>query len=404
MHSNIWKLNCIAGSIGSVIFISVVVPFWHGNGLTLHQIFLLQSAFGFALVTSQIPTGYLSDIWGRKNVIVTGMFLLLLSMIVQAVSWTFVGFFFAEVLRGFGLSFLSGTWEALLYESMHAAKQRRTYRDLIGYQLFLRYGFEALSSILGGLLAMHSLRMPVYASIVPFVFGFFISLFLQEVPREARVKQTHTKAIGQVLLYTFVLHGEIRSIMLLHSIVSSSTLLLFWFTQPYQTFVGLPLGLFGITYAVIVGFGAFASRSVHALEHRVSDKTLLLIICGLVAMSYLFLGVIHSLWGLCFFLTARIAYGLISPLTNDVLNRMTPSSMRATTMSFRSSITSLFFAVMSPIAGYLADAFTLNQAILFSGLGISALLFMQLIAMRSYWKHIPQPQRVQQHPEYGIIP
>ncbi len=382
MHSNIWKLNCIAGSIGSVIFISVVVPFWQSNGLTLHQIFLLQSAFGFALVLSQIPTGYLSDVWGRKNVIVTGMFLLLLSMVAQAMSWTFSGFLVAEALRGFGLSFLSGTVEAMLYESMHTTPGQRTYRDLIGSQMFLRYGFEAITSVFGGFLAVYGLRIPVVASIAPFAFGFVVALSLKELPLRARIKQAHSKAIVNVFRYTLFRHGEIRSIMLLHSTVSASTLLIFWFTQPYQSLVGLPLGLFGITYATIVGFGAVASRYVHVLEKHVSDKALLCIICGMVAGSYLFLGSVLSWWGLVFFLVARIAYGLISPLTNDVLNRMTPAHMRATALSLRSSITSLLFACLSPIAGYLTDAYTLNQAIFITGCGITALLLLQLFSMR----------------------
>ena len=50
------------------------------------------------------------------------------------------------------------------------------------------------------------------------------------------------------------------------------------------------------------------------------------------------------------------------------MNRYTPSEMRATVMSIRSFIIRGLFASTSPIFGYIADIYSLQQAFFLSGI------------------------------------
>ena len=50
------------------LIMPIIVLFYEENGLGLKDIFLLKSVYSIVLVSLDIPTGYLADAWGRKNV------------------------------------------------------------------------------------------------------------------------------------------------------------------------------------------------------------------------------------------------------------------------------------------------------------------------------------------------
>ncbi len=45
----------------------VLVPFFLKQAMTMQQIFLLQVCFGLTVLVLEVPSGYLSDLWGRKK-------------------------------------------------------------------------------------------------------------------------------------------------------------------------------------------------------------------------------------------------------------------------------------------------------------------------------------------------
>ena len=60
--------------------------------------------------------------------------------------------------------------------------------------------------------------------------------------------------------------------------------------------------------------------------------------------------------------------GVATPVLRDYMNRHIPSEMRATVMSIRSFIIRILFASTSPFIGYIADIYSLQQAIFLSGI------------------------------------
>ena len=69
LQSNIWKFY-LFDIFGAMLFaVPIIVLFWQENGLSLTQIMILQSLFSIAMVILEIPTGYLADIYGRKNIL-----------------------------------------------------------------------------------------------------------------------------------------------------------------------------------------------------------------------------------------------------------------------------------------------------------------------------------------------
>lgn len=163
-----------------------------------------------------------------------------------------------------------------------------------------------------------------------------------------------------------------------------------WFNQPYQVMVKLPLALFGVTHALIMLGTAFASKSVHRIEKKIDDRVFLTVAGAVVIASYIVLGFVVSIWGIVFIFLGRGMYGFFGPLTTDLVNRMADSKTRATVLSIKSFGQRLLFAAFSPVLGYMADAFTLNQSLLFTGIAMGFAFMILLFSMNLVWDRIPK--------------
>ena len=177
-------------------------------------------------------------------------------------------------------------------------------------------------SVIGGFLVAYSLRLPVYASLVPYGLGCLVVLLLQEPRRHKMQEGRHLEIMWRITKESIIHNVPLRCIIILNSVIALMTMSLFWYTQPYQTSVGLPLVYFGLIHAVIVLIGAIASKYTHSLEQYFDDRLLLTTIALTVFISFIALGYISSLWALVFFGFARIGWGILSPLTSNIINRM----------------------------------------------------------------------------------
>lgn len=390
LRENLWKLQILQVSRGCIFAISIIVLFFQSNGLSLQQIFLLQAIFSVGIVAWEIPSGYISDRWGRKNTTVTGAIICFLGYVAYGLGTGFWGFVLAEILIATGASFYSGTLDALTYDTLLELKEEKEYKRHIGHQFFLHFGGEGVGSVLGGFLATISLRLPLWATLVPFGIACIVSLTLIEPKRHKLQETRHFKAMWDICMHSLIHNAPMRSIILLSSIISTMTLSLFWLTQPYQTEVGLPLALFGITHGIIVLAGASASKATYKAAPHIDDRLLLMLI-GLVVIScYIGLGFVASLFGIGFFLLARIAWGTLTPLTSDMLNRMTTSDTRATVLSIRAFSSRILFVLVAPFIGHAADLQSLSFTFVRIGIIGGAAIVITFILMRSVWSTIPR--------------
>lgn len=373
-----------------MFFVPVIIPFYRENGVTLAQAFLLEAIFSIEIVLLEIPTGYLSDRWNRKYTIVTGCALSTAGLLMYGIGTSFAFFLCGELLMGIGASLLSGTVEAMTYDTLLEQGKTEQYRRISGNQYFATFSAESLASVLGGLIAITGLRNAAWITVGSWGLSFFLALTLCEPHRHKLQEHQHLKILWKIATDTLFHNVPLRSVIVLNGLIGTMTLSLFWLTQPYQESVHLPLAFFGITHAVIVGSGALASRFTHTISKRIDDRLFLLCVGTAVVVCYVGLGFSSSLWALLFFLTGRIAWGFLSPLTSDMVNKMTTSAVRATVLSIRALGWRLLFAITSPFIGYFADAWSLRQAILLTGAIGGLLLVVAFVLMQAVWEKIPE--------------
>ncbi len=284
---------------------------------------------------------------------------------------------------------LSGTIEAMTYDTLLELGREKEYRRIAGKQAFLEFNTEAASGIIGGLLGAISLALPLWLTAVPMALAVIMASTLREPARHKLQEHRHWKAILDASTHALFRHKGLRMVMLTYGLISSLSLMFFWFFQPYQNLVGVPVALFGITHAITVAAGAFAATTVPWFEKRLDDRLLLVIPAMMTVMCFLALGLPPEQFLLAFFLVSRLSWHFVGPLTADLINRMTTSDVRATVLSVRSFFSRLLFVCAAPLAGALADARTIPYALLVSGIIGGTLLLLAFATTRSGWREIP---------------
>ena len=390
LKENIKKVYALSFVNGAMFFWPIIILFWQDNGLSLQDIFILEAIFAIGTVIWEIPSGYLSDRWGRKNTLVAGSVLSFLGILFLAFGTSFSAFLLAQLVLACAVSFYSGTLDAIIYDSLIELDEVSKFKKIVGQNFFSFFGAEALVSIAGGLLAIISLRTPIFATLIPFGIAILISITLEEPKRHKMWETRHLHAMINITKSSLITNIPLRSFIALQAILTAMFFALFFLTQPYQLEVELPLALFGVTHAVIVATGALVSKYTHLFTKRFDDRFLLLVISGIATISFLTLGVWLSIWGLILFMIARMAWSALTPLSIDIINRMTTSDVRATVLSMRAFTHRIVFACTAPFVGYAADMYSLNTAILITGIIGIVVIAIIFLLMRRVWKDIPR--------------
>ncbi|HLD81249.1 MAG TPA: MFS transporter [archaeon] len=383
VESNAAKLQWIMSLRWFMLAMPVIVPFLQSNGLTLAQVFLLESFFALFIVALEVPTGYFADSFGRKNSILFGCVAGVAGLAGWAASSTFNGFLASELLLALSFSFISGADSALLYESLAQVKKEKGYLQAEG-RIMAAHGIStATASVLGGFLALSSLRLPFQVHAVLLVLSIPLALSLVEPERKKAHAGVFASFSEMFKAVKFALHehGQLKWLIAYSAVVSSATLTMAWFAQPYFLEVGLPLEWFGLVSAALLFSTSFFSHNAHRLESFLGKRTALTSLVFLVVLGFAVLAFVQALWGIAFLLLFHFARGFSKPVFNNYVNELLESGNRATVLSVQSLLERLLFAVLGPGLGFVADAHSLQGALLacaavFLVMGVTALFFL----------------------------
>lgn len=364
----------------------IVVLFYQDNGLSMSQIFLLKSIYSIAMVATELPSGYLADVWGCRRTILFGAILGTIGIIVYSISSDFASFAIAEVVLGVGFSFVSGADSAMLYDSLKAQNRESEYIKFEGRITSAGNFAEALAGVAGGLLATISLRTPYYFQIVVAAIAIPAAFFLKEPKHIQERVHLKMKEILSIVKLTY-LQPEMRSAILISSFTGAATLTYAWFVQPYFEKAGVPVSVFGILWTLLnLSAGVFSMFS-YRIERLLGRKSTLLLIIILLSLGFILTSVEISLAGIAILFGFYMVRGVATPVLKDYINQYTDSKVRATILSVRNFEIRIIFAAIGPVLGYLTDTFSLQTALMVMGIGYF------VAAMLSVWPLLASQNR-----------
>jgi len=363
-----------------MVVMPIITLYFQESGLLIRDIFVLQVIFSIAIVILEVPSGYFADVFGRKGSLILGVLVGTAGFFMYYLAFGFWGFAVAEILLAFSAAFLSGADSAFLYDTLqqYGAVDQHTRQQ--GRIISATRVSEAVASLLGGFLA----------TIIAFKSIFLVEFFVMALAipiafslKEPPIPPSTEKRKNILQILSFALHENKKLLYLniFSGVISTVTLVMVWFAQPYWESLGVPLLYFGVMWAVLNMLVAVGAFFAHRLEKFFSFRTLFgfvallpIILYGLLSLGvpYIALVVIPLFWML---------RGVYQPISLDYINRETDSSTRATVVSISQLFGRATFSILSPFLGWIADVWSFEtafaaSAVVFGVLSITSFLFL----------------------------
>lgn len=364
LENNIWKTYLHEILAGMFFSVPIMVLFWQENGLDLFQIMILQSIFAVMVVILEIPTGYFADICGRKMALVLSGFFFALAITIYSMGCNFLHFLLGETCFAFSASLGSGTWSAFIYDTLIDLQREKQYKRIWGNVLFFGMVALAFSNVLGGLIAKINLRSTLYASIPFFSLLIPMTLWLHEPHRhKPLITKGYTRELFDTIRTSVLHNAKIGWLIIYSGIVYGFNQAALWLYQPYFKFTHLDIVYFGLVFASFQLIAALASKYAHSFEERLGQKYSLMLLILLTSVSYILMSNFIFLFSFSFCFLQQFVRGFSGPVITDHINKLTKSTIRATVLSVQSLAGRLFYASVIPIIGWIADVYTLPQAL-----------------------------------------
>ena len=389
MKKEIYKLMLIKATRSFLLVMPIIALYFQDNGLSMRDIFILQVIFSLAIVLFEVPTGYFADLFKRKTSIIVGSITGTLGFFLYYLAYNFWTFALAETILAMSSALISGADSAFLYDTLKEYKKENEHIKYQGRLFSLRQVSEAVASILGGSLAgitvfknVFLLQFIVIGLSIPVAFS------LKEPKKEFSNAEKQQFNIFEIIKFVMHENKYLFYLNIFAGAVSTSTLVMVWFAQPYMKELAVPIVYFGIIWAVfniIVSAGALLASKI---EKTFSFRVLFGMIAFAPFLFYLTLSFNLkwlSLSVLPFFWLLR---GVTQPIFADYINKEVVSEIRATVLSVSSLIGRVFFVILSPFLGYVADTWSFSIAFLASGaiLGILCIFSFILFYLQRYAK------------------
>ena len=383
MKRNIRILYAFKTMRAMIFTIPIIVPFFQENGLSQTEIFILQSAFAIGVMLLEVPSGYFADIFGRKKAMVAGAVVATIGYVMYSLAYGFWPILAAEMVLGAGLSFMSGADSALAYDSLVALGKKDKYRKFESRGFIFSSIAEASASLIGGLIAIASLRATLYAQVGIELALIPLALLLVEPKRTRRVTDDNPfRDVLKITKYALHGHSQIKWLIFYGAVVGTLTHTMVWLTQPYYQLVGVSLGWFGVLWTLqliaMAIFAQFADKYERLLGKRKALASFVLM--GVVA--YGLLGAFPLIATLPVMLVYYFIRGVHMPVLQDYVNTLISSDIRATVLSVKNLAKQLLYTFLGPLIGVTMDLYSLQTALLFSGVVYGTLGLIVLVNMR----------------------
>ncbi|MBQ7785633.1 MAG: MFS transporter [Clostridia bacterium] len=332
------------------------VALLYARGFSMAEIGIAEGVFHIASLLFEIPSGVISDVFGRKRSMALSQLTSIISSLLMAFSRSFAGVCLSLVFSAFSYNFASGAREALAYDSLKSKGQERHYLRYSSVEMTVYRVCSALATLLVGFTLYLGYRRANLLDAVLALAALVLALRLREImPEQALRKGSIKTRIRQCFAEAFAFfrrEGYARRIMLVNALSGAVSILIAFFMQARLPLAGLPGAYLGPALFVIGLGGVLGARLAVGFAKTGYRRLVLLSLCGTALGLLLVLSDVPLLMCLGGFFAAAMD-DLLQIRTDAKLNDMFPSAQRATLVSVSSLCFSVVMVVLSPLAGLL---------------------------------------------------
>jgi predicted MFS family arabinose efflux permease len=374
-----------------MIVIALWVPYLATQGIGMRQFMELQAVFALVILCGEVPSGLLSDLWGRKKTLLLGSTLKAVSFSLLPLWSSYEGFLAYHLTMGIALSMISGGDVALLYDSYLAAggeKSRGT--TVLGNQKLAAQIGATVSALLGGAVVTLSYGHLLWANAILSWIPVLLAMCLTEPPAAPDRGKKRAEELKEMLSTTLVRDAATRLVLLNLVAWGTGGLVMFWVNQKYWQESGVPLASFGVLLAGYGLIAGLAGRSAALGGTRYGRRPLLAAVGVLPIIAYFGMASFLGWGGILLGILAPVGRGLGEVLFLESLNERISSAFRATVISMANLGIRASFCLLGPLVGYGIDAWGLASVLWALGI-LSSIVFVFLLLPLIVPERSPSP-------------
>ncbi|WP_137285963.1 MFS transporter [Halorussus salinisoli] len=359
-------------------YLPVSVVYMEAQGLGLADIGFVQGAFSFAMVASELPTGYLGDLLGRRTALALGNSVVVAVMLGFTVADSTPAFTAVYVLWAVGWTFRTGTADAWLYELLADRDAEDEYARISGRADSTLRVVSAGTALAAGFLYTVDPTVPFLANAGLAALGLPLLFTLprtQEVDADGDDAQMGIREAARVLRAQLS-RPSIRWLVVYAALFNLAFSVTRVFEQPALRAVGVPITGLGLLYAGFKLVSAAASSAAGPLQDRIGTRGVLLLLVPAVGIAYASFAVVPLLLVPVLFFRRGIQR-VTRPVRNEYVNDRLEDVGRATVLSGVSMALSLASGTANVLGGRVAAV--VGPVAFLSGTGVAVALVAGLL-------------------------
>ena len=356
--------------LNNLIFYNVVWLYFYRIYIDDGQIGLLDSIAFFLGLLFEIPSGAIADAIGRKKVVRFGQLLVVIGILIQVIFPGFSTFVLGQTILVIGMSFVSGSDDALFYSALQYDPESSDWKRLVTR--------ASKWTLIGSLIAtiswayLHTIDPSYPWYLTALMTGLTITALTWVPDTLTRKKEYLGKQILSVYRNILIgIQSFMKSKILIYVpiIVGIQSLL-----YAFMSWLFRPILLDRFHFSPFMGSIAIGGTilvsiwSLHILEKKLEhiEEWRFFTWIGLLCIASLIVSVWDiGYWGWWVLLALSISERVIHPFLSDGLNKHARESERATILSVGSFLKSIPYVLLAPLIGYLNHQGNLEYFLIF---------------------------------------
>lgn len=338
------------------------------KGMTLAQIGLLEGIFHITGFISEIPTGALADLFGRKKIIIIGRITSLISAIIMLFSNSFMGFAIGFILSAWGYNLNSGSEEALIYDTLKKLDREEEFLKVNGKINLIIEVSQGLAVFIGGILSQIDFSISYITAVAIGLISLVLSTRFIEVDVIRKENQSiniinHLKQSIDIVKN----NKRLLNILIFFPLIYTFSAIVYFYGQQLfndMEYSRISISIIFLFNGIFSSLGAILSSKIYK-----KYKSLGWIMISIsISVFTIFMGIGKGNLSIVFFLGIGFLTSILQPISSNLINSMVESNQRATIISVESMFYSIMMIILFPICGFIGDRVYLELSFIMVGI------------------------------------
>ncbi|WP_372845300.1 MFS transporter [Pontiella sp.] len=353
-------------------------------GLSLDQFALLNAIWAATIILAEVPSGALSDLMGRKKLLMLTASLMVLEMSVWAFAPrgnpTLLFWLLAlnRVLSGLGEASASGSDEALVYESLedagmkdqwsHVLERTSRWQSVAFMVAMVTGGLVYDPDLLGRMASIDretTLRLPLYLTLATAIVCWINCLgFVEAGDGHSAGKPSITAAFRQTFnTGLWILKTPLALVVILAGAFLDSIIRMFvTLNSEYYRLIEYPEYALGILGTLVAAMNFFIAPLARRLVEKHPPGFVFLSAAAAGLLGFFGMSFFIPYAGLAFSLLLFATFSVVTFSLSFYLNQLSDKSMRATVLSFKGMALNLGYGFIGVVYAQLLRALARSHA------------------------------------------